>query len=502
MEEQNQFQFRKRFSLILIMIFLISLISMLLNIFVLSRLHDSSPDLEKIEFYIQLLEALLIISLLINGLSLLLWHRNSQYENHINQALLAKIDAISKSQAIIEFNMDGTIIDANQKFLDLMNYSLDEIKGKHHSIFVEPGDRDSLEYREFWRKLNQGEYDQAEYKRLGKNGKEVWLQSSYNPVLNEKGKAVKVIKVATDITERKNKDKQLAALTRNLQDVGQEILSNSNELSVGINQLEASAISQAASASEQASSVTQISATLEEIKATTQHTLEKAKQLGDSATATRKEGENGRSAIEAMHASMKILQEKMKQISTTILSLNDKSQQISEITEVVADIAKQSKMLALNASIEAAKAGETGKGFAVVAGEVKELAEKSKLSTERVQKILLDIKQTAERAVMVTEEGNKSVDENIRQVRSTGNIINALGNVIEESSLASLQIVSAVREESVAIEQVDISVREINKVTHSFTSATEQTKQAIIGLSKVANSLNDTARIYQKDDKE
>ncbi|RAP37101.1 hypothetical protein B1207_06685 [Legionella quinlivanii] len=502
MEEQNQFQFRKRFSLILIMIFLISLISMLLNIFVLSRLHDSSPDLEKIESYIQLLEALLIISLLINGLSLLLWHRNSQYENHINQALLAKIDAISKSQAIIEFNMDGTIIDANQKFLDLMNYSLDEIKGKHHSIFVEPGDRDSLEYREFWRKLNQGEYDQSEYKRLGKNGKEVWLQSSYNPVLNEKGKAVKVIKVATDITERKNKDKQLAALTRNLQDVGQEILSNSNELSVGINQLEASAISQAASASEQASSVTQISATLEEIKATTQHTLEKAKQLGDSATATRKEGENGRSAIEAMHASMKILQEKMKQISTTILSLNDKSQQISEITEVVADIAKQSKMLALNASIEAAKAGETGKGFAVVAGEVKELAEKSKLSTERVQKILLDIKQTAERAVMVTEEGNKSVDENIRQVRSTGNIINALGNVIEESSLASLQIVSAVREESVAIEQVDISVREINKVTHSFTSATEQTKQAIIGLSKVANSLNDTARIYQKDDKE
>ena len=209
------------------------------------------------------------------------------------------------------------------------------------------------------------------------------------------------------------------------------------------------------------------------------------------------ESEKGRSAIELMDELMKILKDKIEQISATILSLNDKTQQISEITEAVADIAKQSKMLALNASIEAAKAGETGKGFAVVAGEVKELAEKSQLSTERVQKILQDIRQTAERAVMATEDGTKSVEENIRQVKITGSIIESLGNVIEESSMASLQIVSAVREESIAIDQVDQTIKGINKITNLFSSATEQTKQAIFDLGKVAQSLKTTSNAYK-----
>jgi methyl-accepting chemotaxis protein len=129
---------------------------------------------------------------------MLQWRNNSASQNAIAQAT-----AISKSQAVIEFNMDGTIVTANQNFLDTLGYRLEEIRGKHHSMFVAPNLRDSAEYRSFWANLNRGEYQSAEYKRLGKGGKEVWIQASYNPIFDRNGKPCKVIKFATDITARK-----------------------------------------------------------------------------------------------------------------------------------------------------------------------------------------------------------------------------------------------------------------------------------------------------------
>ncbi|MBR0773920.1 PAS domain-containing protein [Bradyrhizobium diazoefficiens] len=116
---------------------------------------------------------------------------------------LAQVRALSKSQAIIEFNLDGTIITANQNFLDAMGYRLDEIKGKHHGMFVVPEERSSAAYREFWARLGRGEYQSAEYKRVGKGGREIWIQASYNPILDDGGKPVKAVKFATDITTRK-----------------------------------------------------------------------------------------------------------------------------------------------------------------------------------------------------------------------------------------------------------------------------------------------------------
>src|ERR1700731_2813296 len=123
--------------------------------------------------------------------------------NSVAQAALAQVEAISKSQAVIEFNPDGTIVTANENFLKTLGYSLGEIQGKHHSMFVEPAMRESAAYREFWAKLNRGEFQAAEYKRVGKGGKEVWIQASYNPMLDRNGKICKVIKFATDITAKK-----------------------------------------------------------------------------------------------------------------------------------------------------------------------------------------------------------------------------------------------------------------------------------------------------------
>src|SRR5260370_794456 len=123
--------------------------------------------------------------------------------NSVAQAAVGQVAANSRAQAGIEFNPGGTGVTAKRKFLQTLGYSLGEIQGKHHSMFVEPAMRDSAAYREFWASLNRGEYQAAEYKRIGKGGKEVWILASYNPILDEKGRPFKVVKFATDVTEQK-----------------------------------------------------------------------------------------------------------------------------------------------------------------------------------------------------------------------------------------------------------------------------------------------------------
>jgi len=135
-----------------------------------------------------------------------LWKNNSSARDALAQAA-----AIGRSQAVIEFKMDGTIITANQNFLDTMGYRLDEVAGKHHRMFVAPEQRDNPDYHAFWAKLNRGEYQAAEYKRVGKGGREVWIQASHDSILDSANKPVKVVEFATDITERK---------IRNMEDAG------------------------------------------------------------------------------------------------------------------------------------------------------------------------------------------------------------------------------------------------------------------------------------------
>src|ERR1700754_995261 len=141
------------------------------------------------------------------------WQKNDDFAD-----AKALADAIGRSQAVIEFAMNGSIITANENFLSAMGYSLPEIRGRHHSMFVEPDERRSAGYREFWARLNRGEFQAAEYKRIGKGNKEVWIQASYNPILDDSGRPTKVIKFATDITEQKIRSMrhagQLAAIGR------------------------------------------------------------------------------------------------------------------------------------------------------------------------------------------------------------------------------------------------------------------------------------------------
>lgn len=254
---------------------------------------------------------------------------------------------------------------------------------------------------------------------------------------------------------------------------------------------------QSSGASEQASSINEISASLSEIEKSSNQTMEKAKALGISAERTQEKGQQGLDAIDQSVNGMKKVRDKVQIIAQTILDLSNRTQQIGEITSVVNNLAQQSKMLALNASIEAAKAGEAGKGFAVVAIEVKNLAEQSEQATTQVQKILESIRYAAEKAVMVTEEGTKGVDEGTELVEQTGDIIRNLNDVIHETTIASQQIESAVRQESAGIEQITTGMNEINQVTASFIESVKQTMEAITNLIEIANNLKSYVDIYK-----
>ena len=120
----------------------------------------------------------------------------------------AILNAINKSQGTIEFNMDGTVITSNDNFLNILGYSLKEVKGKHHRMFCEESYANSPDYKEFWAKLNRGEFDSGEYKRIGKNGREAYIRATYNPIFDLNGKPVKVLKIATDVTEQKRLEKE------------------------------------------------------------------------------------------------------------------------------------------------------------------------------------------------------------------------------------------------------------------------------------------------------
>jgi methyl-accepting chemotaxis protein len=235
-----------------------------------------------------------------------------------------QIEAIAKSQAVIEFRMDGTIIKANQNFLDAVGYSSSEIVGRHHSIFVDPAERASAAYSDFWVRLNQGQYQAAEYRRIAKGGREISIQASYNPILDLNGKPFKVVKYATDTTALAT-GRMKATRARALID------------------------SVAAGSEEMSASIREISETMVKSRFTARGAAERV-EVAD-AQAQR---------------------------------LNAAAQAMGGIVDLIGNITSQINLLALNATIESARAGEAGRGFAVVASEVKNLATQAKQATDKI----------------------------------------------------------------------------------------------------------------------
>ena len=252
-----------------------------------------------------------------------------------------------------------------------------------------------------------------------------------------------------------------------------------------------------ASASEQSAAIAQTSSTVDEVRAASEQTASKAKEVADQAKASVQVSDDGTRAAEAIARAMEEIRDRVQAIARDILALSGQTQQIGEITATVNDLADQSNILALNASIEAAKAGEHGKGFAVVATEVRNLAEQSKAATVQVRGILGDIQKATTAAVLATEHGTKMVEEGLVVTAQARDGIAMLAETIREAAQAAQQIAASAHQQSVGMDQIAQAMRDVNEGTTQFVAGAGQSQQAAEGLNDLAEELASVAGQYK-----
>ncbi|MCQ8878755.1 methyl-accepting chemotaxis protein [Pseudoalteromonas shioyasakiensis] len=284
------------------------------------------------------------------------------------------IKALHKAMAVIEFDTNGIVLTANENFLAGMGYSLNEIVGQHHRIFCEPEEASSAEYEAFWAKLKRGTYVAERFKRINRHGQTVWLEASYNPIFNEQNELYKVVKFATVITEQVERELAIA-------------------------------------------------------------------QASDIAYSTSTETDNladqGAAVIEQTVKVMNELAVQMAQAGDEISALDKQSQLIASIVQSISSIADQTNLLALNAAIEAARAGEQGRGFAVVADEVRQLASRTSKATEEIVEVVQQNQTLTQSSVKAIEQGKSKAQEGLE-------LSNESGSVMTDIKKGAQQVVDAV----------------------------------------------------------
>jgi methyl-accepting chemotaxis protein len=426
--------------------------------------------------------------------------RNADYEG--------QLAAIGKAQAVVEFTLDGKIVDANENFLKVVGYSLDEIKGQHHAMFVEAAYRQDPEYRLFWEKLGRGEYDAAQYKRVGKGGTEIWIQASYNPIMDADGKPFKVVKYATDITASVKANRALQQTVAQVQTVVESAKNNDltgrvpldgksgeiGALCAGVNGLldammgvvvkirasahEISSASAEISVSttdlsqrteEQAASLEETSASMEQMSATVKKNADNAQQANQSAGATRDVADRGgqvvAKAVEAM------------------ARIEESSRKISDIIGVIDEIARQTNLLALNAAVEAARAGEAGRGFAVVASEVRSLAQRSSQAAKDIKDLITN--------------SNSQVKEGVDLVNKAGGALNDIVDSIKKVAVVISDIAAASAEQATGIEQVNKALTQMDEVTQQNSALVEENAATAKTLEQQAKAMSDEVSVFR-----
>ena len=389
----------------------------------------------------------------------------------------SRLQALSRSQAVIEFDLNGRILTANENFLATLGYDLEEIVGRHHRMFCDPDFAQSDAYAQFWRDLAAGKFKSGEYRRIGKGGADVWIRATYNPVFDIEGRPCKIVKYAVDLTEQMaliqtiaraigelstgNLSAQLPArMTGSFAEVRTSFNATTEKLSALVSEIHGASAavardSEAASggardltsrAESQATSLQQTAATMEQISTSVRANAENARKAddaaGDAAQQSARGAEIVQSAIQAMDR------------------IENSAAKISDIITVIEAIAFQTNLLALNAAVEAARAGDAGKGFAVVASEVRTLAQRSSDAAKDISQLI--------------HESGSHVSDGVTLVRETGAALDRINSAVDAVAVNVGGISAASAEQASGIAEISSTLSSMDDMTQKNYDLAEQ----------------------------
>lgn len=411
-----------------------------------------------------------------------------------------KLAALSRAQAVIEFTPDGRILKANENFLSALGYEADEIIGKHHSMFCEQIYARSPEYQTFWTDLRSGKFVTDQFMRLGKHGKRVFIQASYNPILDDKGHVLKVVKFAIDVTDRMYAVEELGAALERLsqcniritldhplvgefeglrQDFNKSIsefqktlsnvLGQTGDLAKTSQDMKEASLQLADRTQQQAAALEQTSSALSQISATVKSSTENTQE-------TRRLVQTARASTTASTAVVGETVAAMKSIEIA-------SQEIGQIIGVIDEIAFQTNLLALNAGVEAARAGDAGKGFAVVAQEVRELAQRSASAAREIK-------------TLIGNSGAKVLN-GVQLVGKTGAALQEIEALVKAIDRNVDAISTAAQEQSLGLRDISRAVNELDRMTKENAAMGERTTQISATLEHSADALAQLVTLFK-----